>query len=491
VADYDAFHPRDPLIDKNLNLVQSFLTQCSAKHAKCTNVTMGFAPTRLIDVGGTDPNTLRLVGLKIEQRKIKYAALSYCWGKPKPNSEGYKSNKSNIHDRYSGFSLSEQPPAIQDAVEVARSLRIPFLWVDAICIIQGDKEDWEREGLQMDKVYENAYVTIAATSTESVWDSFLFRPSICTELSFMLGSKERTMNFLRFRYPSAPTALDAMAECPWSLRGWTMQEQALATRSICFTPHFFYVECLCEQKMEISSRSPPTRTPRPWQRDAQETSDSYQEWYTVVEQYTTRQFTFHSDKLLAIAGLANRILKNLPNDEYLSGLFKGDICRGILWTAIREGQSVDRIESIPSWSWASYPGPVSYGEGSDVSEYVPHPGLTIEPNVSSKSLVILGRILLGSKLWPNHSLVPASCKISNGEQWTLWPDTDEKTQVPDSCALAIWSSPDDVCGLLLKIVSKGERASSLVCRRLGYFEVSLDPGTDLFLDTDLLMITLL
>jgi hypothetical protein len=49
-----------------------------------------------------------------------------------------------------------------DAVELCRRLSIRYLWVDAVCIIQGSKEDWQREAALMGQVYANAFVTICS-----------------------------------------------------------------------------------------------------------------------------------------------------------------------------------------------------------------------------------------------------------------------------------------------------------------------------------------
>ncbi|KAG4433188.1 hypothetical protein IFR05_011323 [Cadophora sp. M221] len=51
----------------------------------------------------------------------------------------------------------------EDAIEVAKRLGLRYLWIDSVCIIQDDEEDWERESSKMADVYQNSYITIAAT----------------------------------------------------------------------------------------------------------------------------------------------------------------------------------------------------------------------------------------------------------------------------------------------------------------------------------------
>lgn len=37
--------------------------------------------------------------------------------------------------------MAEMHHTFQDAVRVVRSLGIPFIWIDSICVLQGDKDD--------------------------------------------------------------------------------------------------------------------------------------------------------------------------------------------------------------------------------------------------------------------------------------------------------------------------------------------------------------
>ncbi|KAG7284297.1 hypothetical protein NEMBOFW57_010666 [Staphylotrichum longicolle] len=56
---------------------------------------------------------------------------------------------------------------IEQAVEVCVCLGIEYLWVDALCIIQDNTADWEREAKKMATVYTMATVTIIAASSTS------------------------------------------------------------------------------------------------------------------------------------------------------------------------------------------------------------------------------------------------------------------------------------------------------------------------------------
>ncbi|KAK7715694.1 hypothetical protein SLS63_011281 [Diaporthe eres] len=115
--------------------------------------------------------------------KMRYACLSHCWGNPqeicqtrRPDIEEPKDNlevhtgRGNIEkskDDLGGLKvpLDALTKTFQDAVEVCRSLKIKYIWIDSLCIIQNNPEDWENEAARMADIYENAYITIAATKS--------------------------------------------------------------------------------------------------------------------------------------------------------------------------------------------------------------------------------------------------------------------------------------------------------------------------------------
>lgn len=71
------------------------------------------------------------------------------------------------------------PRTFEDAIAFARKLRIRYLWIDSLCIIQGDTEDWQMECSIMDKVYQNSFCNLAATvSIDSHGGLFFNRPSL-------------------------------------------------------------------------------------------------------------------------------------------------------------------------------------------------------------------------------------------------------------------------------------------------------------------------
>lgn len=89
-----------------------------------------------------------------------YLTLSYHW----QSNPSLPLVTSPFRAMVKGFPTSNMPEAFQNAANVCHGLDIGFLWIDALCIIQGlaDQFDWQRDFLQIDKIHPNALLDISA-----------------------------------------------------------------------------------------------------------------------------------------------------------------------------------------------------------------------------------------------------------------------------------------------------------------------------------------
>jgi hypothetical protein len=137
-------------------------------HEQADDLDRAVLPRRLIDVrySGRQPR-LWTPKLSWLGRRPEYTALSYCWG----NSEPMVTTTNNVDRHHStGFDEARLPRTIRDAIFLTRQLGIRYLWVDALCILQGSDEtaraDWRRESSKMKEIYGNAFLTIVAAEHE-------------------------------------------------------------------------------------------------------------------------------------------------------------------------------------------------------------------------------------------------------------------------------------------------------------------------------------
>jgi hypothetical protein len=134
-----------------------------------------FYLTRLIELGSVDVLIVKLIitrnGTHRNNEDLKkphgqYLTLSHCWGKI---ANPFCLNARNLNPfRESGIPLAELPQTFQDAVHFARRLssNVSYIWIDSLCIIQRDGEDWLYESAKMHQVYRNSYCNISATAAK-------------------------------------------------------------------------------------------------------------------------------------------------------------------------------------------------------------------------------------------------------------------------------------------------------------------------------------
>lgn len=89
-----------------------------------------------------------------------YVILSHRWV---PHTERVRTLKSNYSARVNGGSDNAPPIApddvtnvFQEAAQLTVRLGVKYIWIDSLCIVQDDVDDWKREAGKMAKYYESA-----------------------------------------------------------------------------------------------------------------------------------------------------------------------------------------------------------------------------------------------------------------------------------------------------------------------------------------------
>jgi hypothetical protein len=145
-----------------------------------------------------------------------------------------------------------------------------------------------------------------------------------------------------------------------------MQEMVLSERVLYYGDEQLYWNCQTSLLSEASiSREEPMWTIASLLRAmsnepaAISPTQLWSVWYRLVEEYTTKILSYHADRLPAFETIARAFTTN--DDKYLAGLWKRDLHRALLWV----GRSPVDFENTgqyiaPSWSWASFQGPIRY-----------------------------------------------------------------------------------------------------------------------------------
>jgi hypothetical protein len=224
-------------------LIQLWLQDCDENHGDCRAVTQDYLPTRLIDVGRSDKP--RLVLLETKNTALidtRYIALSHPWGNAVKNPP-FRTLRKNLsgdgpENFLKGISYDQLPATFKDAVNATRALGIQYLWVDSICIIQGDDGDFSEEAKRMGDVFSCAYCILAGSRATSQHDGFLKDRTQRDYLTFQRGTEKP----FYICEPIDNFSGDVL-EGSLNRRGWVLQERALARRTVFFTENQTYFEC--------------------------------------------------------------------------------------------------------------------------------------------------------------------------------------------------------------------------------------------------------
>lgn len=189
-------------------------------------------PTRLVQVD----DHVRLVEAS-SMSPVHYVALSHCWGTLQEH-EKFCTYKNNLAQFQLSIDTDRLPKLFRDAVSVTRGLGLKYIWIDSLCIIQDNEDEWESEASKMEEVFSRAYVTISASSASSSLESLLADRPDRSAVRVETGSGETIYACQSIDDFHRDVELSHLNK-----RGWVLQERALSRRSIYFTTIQVYWEC--------------------------------------------------------------------------------------------------------------------------------------------------------------------------------------------------------------------------------------------------------
>ncbi|KAL7929142.1 heterokaryon incompatibility protein domain-containing protein [Trichoderma chlorosporum] len=366
----------DPMVFSRL---QTWIDNCCEKHTHsiCQSPSEQVLPTRVIDLGSGKRPEPKLVE-PIAGTKAKYIALSHCWGL----GRSCITEKHTLLQRKTKIDIEQMPKTFQDAILVTWKVGVRYIWIDSLCIIQDDEDDWRKESVKMCDVYQNAFVTLSAASGSGDEVGFLnARPETFCGKQLEVQFNDSSLSYLVVQekakhFREADRGVKPHVGDPLETRAWTLQEDLLSRRIISFGAAEVSWECAegltCECKEIDDDWSSYDDGYSKLFSVKMTRSDIHRRWLAVCVQYSRRKLTKMSDKLPAMAGLATKFQEFLPDDKYVAGLWMQDLLRGLLWAyhhqwSPTEGrQRKAKMESIwrrlraPTWSWASIDGAVTY-----------------------------------------------------------------------------------------------------------------------------------
>ncbi|KAI4686418.1 uncharacterized protein J4E84_005697 [Alternaria hordeiaustralica] len=397
-------------LEDRLSQARSWFEQCKADHSLCAP-DKGEWPRRVLDLA-TDP--IRLVdsasiASASAQQQEGYACLSYAWG----TTGSLKTLKSNLETHMQGIDISTLPRTLADAIHVCKAFGLRYLWIDALCIVQDDIQDWTDQIPRMKSIYPGAELVISAQSASSVQEGFLslspatnaplkrievpFHMPDGTSRTVQLSIREREEQYWSnpAHHSSRPNIEDVDIDellTPLATRAWVFQESFLARRILYATPSELAWQCSQHERCECRKEANENAVRYIGEDDHffnvrtlgqllcvedsratdQPNFNHSKLWAEIVKRYSEKRLTKWTDRLAAIQGVVGALQQAMPDkfpeEDYLFGLWKLQLEKWLLWLRPHRKQPGDSEavatlrKMAPSWSWTTTIGNIMYYE---------------------------------------------------------------------------------------------------------------------------------
>ncbi|KAL8396364.1 hypothetical protein RB596_009849 [Gaeumannomyces avenae] len=422
-------------------------------------------PTRLLQVKGGSGREIRLLLVEtggaprdmidtISQEG--YIALSYCWGADQPIKLKRETHASLTTQ---GVNTEDLPRTLRDAAWFVREMGRQFLWVDALCIRQDSNDDKAVEISRMGTYYGSSAATLSAASAWNCNQGFLEEAGPQGPWLFLTGP-------IRVRFKSLDDAnagggyvylfnrIEPPPE-PITTRAWTLQEAFLSRRLLIFAASQMYWCCssgYSDESGALRERTfggpdSPVALIYPTAKLVELPAEVG--WRRVVSSFTRRGLGVASDKLPAVAALAEAFVKIAADRgrrwKYMAGLHidvgeEGDGggddpdegLRQKMWAAALMWHSASWQDCTrpaayraPSWSWAAVEGRVNLQEevwegpvSSNVAIRVDDYGVVPEDPRAPFGMVASGFVLLRAKLVTLEAALDLGVGVTiQGDDW--------------------------------------------------------------------------
>ncbi|KIW78318.1 hypothetical protein Z517_08153 [Fonsecaea pedrosoi CBS 271.37] len=184
----------------------------------------------------------RIVTLRLQDIEGGYAALSYVWGVAE---QAVRLTTANLEAFSKPGGVPKLSQTVEDAMQVARSVGIPYFWADVVSILQDDEDDKAQNIADMDVIYTYSRLTVAAVAGTNCHEGL---PGVSYDRAPLLHT-----TFAAAQHPadgggggSGSTGLVEIPHQPerpveslyvsrgWPSRAWTLQEFLLSRQTLLF-----------------------------------------------------------------------------------------------------------------------------------------------------------------------------------------------------------------------------------------------------------------
>lgn len=234
-----------PMSKQAIQWVKTKMEECDNDHL-CHSSDLSPLPDRILSLKASTEGNITVRLTEPDNALGKYATLSHRWSL----DHNFITTIENLGDRKEGILWEELPKTFQDAVRFCLELDIPYLWIDALCIVQDDPIDWEVQSAKMADIYHQSCLTLASTwSNSNSTGCFPAQADEYAEHSLEVTNSAQDNFNLKVRrklphWATNPTAMPTR-DNPLLSRAWVFQERVLSPRVLHFCLREMIWEC-CE-----------------------------------------------------------------------------------------------------------------------------------------------------------------------------------------------------------------------------------------------------
>jgi hypothetical protein len=224
--------------EQTFSLIRKWMNECVLEHSVCqSSIDHRVLPTRLIYVDSTITSSKMLARIcRGESLPVQtpYITLSHCWG----DTKFLTTTRTNLSSFELSIPVNSLSRTFQDALFATVKLGFQYIWIDSLCILQDDPEDWKQESRSMYRVYKNSSCNISASGFPDGVKGFLPTKRHIDPVPGSVTLRNQVPK------PGCSTTQDDSGGCyyvttkrPWTelrdgpifSRAWTLQEQLLVS----------------------------------------------------------------------------------------------------------------------------------------------------------------------------------------------------------------------------------------------------------------------
>lgn len=295
-----------------------------------------------------------LIPLSLDQARSQFATVSYCWGE----GVGAKLVKDCLLEYKVKLpsDSARMPRTLRDAMDLVNALGLRYIWIDSLCIVQDDPEEWASVASLMGKLYWTGYLNICAAAGHSASHGIPGSPATPRHAAQSVA-KCFGIDLMVVRPVEGETHSTV-----WNTRAWTFQERILSRRCLIFLQDRVHFQCRQVTWSEDINAECKYGT---WNLDMVESPirsfDSkvpILHFAEYVSLYSARRLTFVSDRLVAFNGLVDALSSRLVSN-FAFGLPLAYFDWAMLWAKVSDSDRIDigMPGKFPSWSWCGWNGP--------------------------------------------------------------------------------------------------------------------------------------